>query len=201
MENAERRPYRMGARAAAVEATRARIVRAAADLWTRRWYDDVTLQHIADEAGVSVQTIVNHFDGKDGLADAVADLAAARADVARQAPTGDVPAIVAVLFEEYERQGDANVLWTAQVDRVPAVARAAAHARVQHRAWLERVFADRLPPPGPDREHALALHYAATDVYLWKLWRRDLALPRHAAERAMRDLLTSIDPRKGDDDG
>jgi hypothetical protein len=53
--------------------------------------------------------------------------------------------------------------------------------------------------PGPDREHALALHYAATDLYLWKLWRCDLGMSREAAERAMRDLLTSIDPRKGDD--
>ncbi|WP_433354808.1 TetR/AcrR family transcriptional regulator [Microtetraspora malaysiensis] len=186
----------MGARAAAVEATRARIIEAAVALWTRRWYDDVTLQHIADEAGVSVQTIVNHFDSKDGLADAIADRVASQTEVARQAPTGDVQAIVAVLFEDYEGHGDANVLWIAQVDRVPAIARAAAHARGQHRAWLERVLADRLPARGPAREHALTLHYAATDVYLWKLWRRDLGLSREDAERAMCDLLTSIDPRK-----
>ncbi|MFB4262334.1 TetR/AcrR family transcriptional regulator [Nonomuraea sp. GTA35] len=199
MENEARRPYRMGARAAAVEVTRARVLEAAAGLWTRRWYDDVTLQDIADEAGVSVQTIVNHFGGKEGVADAAAEVAAAQAELARQAPAGDVEAIVGVLFEEYERQGDANVLWTAQIDRVPAIARAAAHARGQHRAWLERVFADRLPASGPAREHALNLHYAATDVYLWKLWRRDLGLSREDAERAMRDLVTSIDPRRGHD--
>ncbi|MGK5557603.1 TetR/AcrR family transcriptional regulator [Actinomadura kijaniata] len=186
----------MGARAAAVEVTRTRVLEAAAALWMRRWYDDVTLQHVADEADVSVQTIVNHFGGKDGLADAVADWVASRTAVARRAPTGDVAAIVAVLFADYERHGDANVLWTAQIDRVPAFARAAAHARGQHRAWLEQVFADRLPAPGPAREHALNLHYAATDIYLWKLWRRDLGLPREDAERAMRDLLTSIDPRR-----
>uniref|UniRef100_A0ABW6SW16 TetR/AcrR family transcriptional regulator n=1 Tax=Microtetraspora malaysiensis TaxID=161358 RepID=A0ABW6SW16_9ACTN len=196
MESEAKRSYRMGARAAAMEATRARILEAAVALWARRWYDDVTLQHIADEAGVSVQTIVNHFDSKDGLADAIADRLASQTEVARQAPTGDVPAIVAVLFEDYEGHGDANVLWIAQVDRVPAIARAAAHARGQHRAWLERVFADRLPARGPAREHALTLHYAATDVYLWKLWRRDLGLSREDAERAMCDLLTSIDPRK-----
>ncbi|GAA2219698.1 hypothetical protein GCM10009850_121220 [Nonomuraea monospora] len=189
----------MGARAAAVEVTRARVMEAAAALWTRRWYDEVTLQDIADEAGVSVQTIVNHFGGKEGLADAAAEVAAAQAELARQAPVGDVEAVVTVLFEEYERQGDATVLWTAQIDRVPAIARAAAHARRQHRDWLERVFADRLPGPGPAREHALHLHYAATDVYLWKLWRRDLGLPRDDAEHAMRDLLTSIDPRRGHD--
>ncbi|MCP2167608.1 transcriptional regulator, TetR family [Goodfellowiella coeruleoviolacea] len=186
----------MGARAAAIEATRARVLEAAATLWARRWYDDVTLQHIAEEAGVSVQTVVNHFGGKDGLADAVADRLASQAAVNRQAPTGDVAAIVATLFDDYERHGDATVLWIAQIDRVPAAARAAAHARGQHRAWLDRVFADRLPAPGPAREHALNLHYAATDVALWKLWRRDLGLTRADAERAMRDLLTSIDPRK-----
>lgn len=199
MESETRRPYRMGARAAAVEVTRTRVVEAAAALWRRRWYDDVTLQHVADEAGVSVQTIVNHFGGKDGLADAVAETVASQAALTREAPAGDVAAIVAVLFEDYERHGDANVLWTAQMDRVPAIARAAADARVRHRAWLERVFADRLPAQGPAREHALNLHYAATDVYLWKLWRRDLGLSREDAERAMRDLLTSIDPRKSHD--
>ncbi|MEV4005388.1 TetR/AcrR family transcriptional regulator [Actinomadura sp. NPDC049753] len=199
MESGGRRPYRMGARAAAMEATRTRVLEAAAGLWTRRWYDDVTLQHVADEAGVSVQTIVNHFGGKDGLADAVAEAVASQAAVARRAPAGDVAAIVAALFDDYERHGDANVLWTAQMDRVPAIAKAAAHARVQHRAWLEEVFADRLPASGPAREHALNLHYAATDLYLWKLWRRDLGLPREDAERAMRDLVASIDPRKGHD--
>ncbi|HEU5032399.1 MAG TPA: TetR/AcrR family transcriptional regulator [Spirillospora sp.] len=201
MESEGRRPYRMGARAAAVEATRTRVMQAAGSLWMRRWFDDVTLQDVADEAGVSVQTIVNHFGGKDGLADAVADLAASQTEITRQAPVGDVAAIVAALFADYERHGDANVLWTAQMDRVPAIARAAAHARVQHRAWLERVFADRLPAAGPAREHALNLYYAATDVYLWKLWRRDLGLSRGDAERAMRDLVTSIDPRRKHDAG
>lgn len=196
MESETKRPYRMGARVAAMEVTRTRVLQAAAVLWAQRWYDDVTLQHVAEEAGVSVQTIVNHFGGKDGLADAVADWVASQAALTRQAPTGDVAAIVAVLFADYERQGDANVLWTAQMDRVPAIARAAAHAREQHRAWLEQVFADRLPATGPAREHALNLHYAATDVSLWKLWRRDLGLSRADAERAMCDLLTSIDPRK-----
>lgn len=196
MESGTRRPYRMGARSAAMELTRTRVLEAAAALWMRRWYDDVTLQDIADEADVSVQTIVNRFGGKDGLADAVADLIASQAALTRQAPIGDVTAIVDALFDDYERHGDANVLWIAQIDRVPAIGRAAAHARNQHRAWLEQVFADRLPASGPAREHALNLHYAATDVYLWKLWRRDLGLPREDAERAMRDLLTSIDPRR-----
>ncbi|WP_049574681.1 TetR/AcrR family transcriptional regulator [Nonomuraea sp. SBT364] len=193
-----RRPYRLGARAAAMEATRARVLEAAAELWTRRWYDDVTLQHVAEAAGVSVQTIVNRFGGKEELADAVADWIATRAADTRRAPAGDVAAVVSALFDDYERDGDAVVLWIAQIDRVPAIARAAAHARDLHRAWLERVFADRLPASGPSREHALHLHYAATDVSLWKLWRRDLGLPRADAERAMRDLLTSIDPRKSD---
>ncbi|MDI2124597.1 TetR/AcrR family transcriptional regulator [Yinghuangia seranimata] len=199
MESESRRPYRMGARAAAIEVTRMRVLEAALVLWAQRWYDDVTLQHVADQAGVSVQTVVNHFGGKDGLAEAAADLMASQTELARQAPVGDVEAIVAVLFADYEQHGDANALWIAQMDRIPVAGRAAAHARGLHRAWLEKVFADRLPETGPEREHALNLHYAATDLYLWKLWRRDLGLSREDAERAMRDLLTSIDPRRGHD--
>ncbi|GAB3278600.1 hypothetical protein GCM10027589_04740 [Actinocorallia lasiicapitis] len=189
----------MGSRAVAVEVTRLRVMQAAATLWARHWHDEVTLQDIAREAGVSVQTVVNRFGGKDGLAEAVSDWIAEQTLDARQAPVGDVPAIVAVLFDDYESHPEANVLWIAQMDRVPLAKRAAAHARREHRAWLERVFADRLPGQGPARAHALNLHYAATDVYLWKLWRLDLGLPREDAERAMHDLLISIDPRRSTD--
>ena len=65
-------------------------------------------------------------------------------------------------------------------------------ARASHQAWLERIFSDRLPKtPGARRRAIHALH-AATDVYTWKLLRRDLRLSRdsdrthHAGSRQWR---------------
>ncbi|MFI6498089.1 helix-turn-helix domain-containing protein [Nonomuraea typhae] len=200
MEKAERRPYRMGARAAAMEATRTHILRTAVALWMQHWYDEVTLADIAKAAEVSVQTIVNRFGGKEGLADAAADWLAGRVADDRRAPAGDVKAIVAVLIADYELHGDANARWGVDAERIPAIARAIAGARSQHRAWLEQVFSDRLPAGGPAREHALNLHYAATDVALWKLWRRDLGLSREETERAMHDMVIAIDPRRSSDE-
>ena len=179
------RAYSLGARATAMEATRERILDAAFGLWRERWYDDVTLADVAAAAGVSVQTVVNHFGGKAGLVEAV-----------RDAPAGDLPRIVAALFDDYEANGEATFRWNAEAARVPPIAGVLAQARASHRRWLERAFADRLPARGAARERAITLHYAATDVYLWKLWRLDLGLSRPDAERAMRELLAGIDPRR-----
>jgi hypothetical protein len=117
---------------------------------------------------------------------------APRVEAVRRAPAGDVEQAVRALFDHYEDLGDAVVRWNAEAERVPAIGGVIAQARSTHRAWLEHVFADRLPPRGAARERALDLHYAATDVHLWKLWRRDFGLPRGEAERHMRELVAAV---------
>ncbi|HEX6945197.1 MAG TPA: helix-turn-helix domain-containing protein, partial [Casimicrobiaceae bacterium] len=57
----------MKARAEAAAATRARILDVAIEQFLERWYDEVTLAGIARAAGVSQQTVVNHFGGKEAL--------------------------------------------------------------------------------------------------------------------------------------
>ena len=60
------RTYDMRSRDAAARTTRERIVDAACELFLARWYDDVTHHpDIADRAGVSGQTVINHFGGKE----------------------------------------------------------------------------------------------------------------------------------------
>ena len=67
------RAYSMELRAAAAEATRERILEAAADAFLEHWYDDVTIASVAKRAGVSGQTVINHFGGKEPLAAAAYD--------------------------------------------------------------------------------------------------------------------------------
>jgi hypothetical protein len=65
-------------------------------------------------------------------------------------------------------------------------------ARANHQAWLERIFADSLPTRPERRRRAVHALHAATDVYTWKLLRRDLRLSRAATERIMLDLVNGI---------
>ena len=61
-----------------------------------------------------------------------------------------------------------------------------------HQAWLERIFSSRLPKTPESRRRAIDALHAATDVYTWKLLRRDLRLSRAEVERIMLDLADGI---------
>jgi AcrR family transcriptional regulator len=184
----ERRPYRMKARAEATAATRERILDAALPQFLERWYDEVTLAAIAKAAGVSQQTIVNHFGSKEGLLDAAVE----RFEPERFRDECDDP--VEGVVGDYEGGGDATIRFVALEERVPALRPFLATGRAGHRAWVERAFAGRLPAGGPEREQAVAVHVAATDVSTWKLLRRDLGMSRAETVDAMRVLVDALSP-------
>ena len=48
--------------------------------------------------------------------------------------------------------------------------------RLAHRAWVEEVFAGRLPEPSDARARLIDVLVVATDVYAWKLLRLDRGL-------------------------
>jgi AcrR family transcriptional regulator len=174
---AGRRPYRMTARAAAAAATGERILDAAAEVF----YDkgDLALDDVAARAGVTVQTVIRRVrDQRDTAA------------------VGDVPAAVRVLADHYEEMGDRVLALLALEDRSAAAAQVVGQGRLLHRAWCERVLAPALA--GLDeaaRARRLAQLVAVTDVYTWKLLRRDAGLSRDDVELALRELL---DPLMGD---
>jgi AcrR family transcriptional regulator len=183
----------MRARADAVAATRERIVRAMLRLALERAYEDITLAAIAAASGVSHQTVINHFESKEGVASAVADLLRMETGAARaKAGPGDVKGAVSVLVGEYERIGDANVRWALTAERLGRLAPLLDEARAGHQEWIRRVFGDRLPEPSAERRHAVNALHAATDVYVWKLLRRDLKLSRAETVRTMVDLANGI---------
>ena len=69
-EHAPRR-YRQSVRAESAAQTGRRIVDAFVELTRDRWVDEVTLNEIAERAGVSVQSVIRRYGGKDGLIGAV----------------------------------------------------------------------------------------------------------------------------------
>ena len=54
------------------------------------------------------------------------------------------------------------------------------------------MFGDRLPTTPAARKRAVHALHAATDVYVWKLLRRDLGLSRTETEKTMADLVVGV---------
>lgn len=67
MSNSKTRPYQSDRRNAAAEQTRERILGAAKTLFARKGIDRVTVEDIADKAGVATSTVYAVFKSKEGL--------------------------------------------------------------------------------------------------------------------------------------
>jgi AcrR family transcriptional regulator len=183
----------MVARAEGMVATRDRIVRATLKLALEHAYEDVTLGAIAQAANVSHQTVLNHFASKEKVAAAAGELLSRdTAAVRARAKPGDLNGAIHILVREYERIGDAGARWAVASERLGSLAAMLDTARVGHQAWLERIVSDRLPAAPGARLHAIHALHAATDVYTWKLLRRDLRLSRETVERVMLDLANGV---------
>jgi AcrR family transcriptional regulator len=187
------RNYTMQARARAVEDTRNRIVTAARDAFVNQRYEQVTLAAVARHAGVTQQTLLNHFSSKEGLFLAFIDVVAVEiTDLRGVVEPSDIAGTVAALMRQYEVLGDANVRLAAAAEIIPNGAEIADGARRLHAQWLEGIFADRLPMKGPAHRRAIAALYAITDVGTWKLLRRDLRHSRAETSEILQTLIRSV---------
>jgi AcrR family transcriptional regulator len=184
----------MSARADAAEATGNRILDAASELFWERPTDQIPLDEVATRAGVSVQTVIRRFGGKEELLAAGVDREASRVRLQRdQAPTEDAVGAIKVLVDHYEELGDRVLKLLAEEDRVPRLREIADLGRDYHRQWCGRVFSYALVGRNPaDQRRRLAQVIAICDVYVWKLLRRDAGLSREQTELALIELLEPL---------
>ncbi len=184
----------MTTRAAAAEATRERILDVAIEAFTDHWYDEVTLRAVAADAGVALQTVRNHFASKDELFVAALERLGDEITSVRFAvEPGDVDAAITTLVDDYERNGDANLRMLAVEPRLPVVRPLMDRGRAGHQAWVEEIFARALRGlRGKARQRRIAQLVVVTDVYAWKLLRRDKGLDRHQTIAAMRELVLAL---------
>jgi AcrR family transcriptional regulator len=189
-----KRRYRMSARAAATEATRASIAGAWLALARRLDYADITLDLVAADAGVTVQTVIRHFGSKERLFTAVArDVAADEATRREEAPVGDVDGAIAAVVAHYERIGEIVVRLLGQEDRFPAIRDMTDEGRQIHYRWVERAFEPFLADAtGAQRRRRRAQLIVLTDVFMWKLLRRDLGLGRRQTQAAMAEMVDAL---------
>ena len=194
VELTQRRPYRMVKRARAAANTRERIMAAAAELFGRRPYDEVTLSAIADGAGVAIQTVMRRFGSKESL---FVEVIEARGRLIRatrdQVHEGDVDGAVENAVESYELWGDVIMHQLEQEPQVAVVRLGAERGRRFHQGWVRRIFAPLLSSSSrEEQELRLAQLVVATDLYSWKILRRDLGLDRRTAERCLSQMVTAI---------
>jgi AcrR family transcriptional regulator len=185
------RPYRMGARADAAAATRDRIIRAVLELHVAKFHDQITLDDIAARAGVTVQTVLRHFETRERLVTAAAELASSEVITQRTAaPVGNIDGAVENLLDHYEAWGQSALRLLAQEERVPQLRVVADGGRAAHYAWVERTFAPFLAETSDPQLRAKLIVLA--DVFTWKLLRLDLGLDRAATASALASMIRAV---------
>lgn len=171
-----KRKYRNTAQAEVAELTRKRIIQAALAMIAEQWMDAMTLDQVAERAGVTVQTLLRHFGSKEGLM-AHAGQAANQAALSQraEAPVGDLAGAVDNLITHYEEIGDRVIRLLSQEERYPQLKELMQPGRVAHQQWVQQVFRPQLDRrPSAEREGLAAQLSVTCDVYVWKLLRRDL---------------------------
>jgi AcrR family transcriptional regulator len=189
------RAYRQDLRARQTDANTDRILAACASLIKSvRQMANITLEDIARESGVTVRTVLRRFGSRDGAFEAAFSRISSEIKAMRlPTPPGDVDAALTSLIDQYEQMGDMNIRALEAEDQLPLLHHGLEFGRQQHREWLATIFTPLLAGLSPrERARRLVTLYAATDIYVWKLLRRDLKLDRGATQDAIACMVRGV---------
>jgi AcrR family transcriptional regulator len=187
------RAYRQTVRAEAAAETHRRIIAAFLRQAQEGWIDEITLDEVAREAEVTVQTVIRRFGGKEGLLIAAHQHLSAEVLPRRSAPSGDIKAGLKALVGDYEVIGDIFIRLLAQEPRYPLLGKLLNRGRTEHRQWVAGLFAPWLESlPRVRRERRLTALIAVCDIYTWKLLRRDLRQKPAEVAAVLHDLATGL---------
>jgi AcrR family transcriptional regulator len=152
----------------------------------------VHLQDVARDAGVTVQTVIRRFGGKDGLLEAVND-PSRKMVFRRSVAVVDRASIIRAVIDDYEAMGDFITRVLDQEERYPSLRPMADFGRGKHRAWVAEMFAKDLAglPEEETRRRVDGL-VVALDFYVWKLVRRDMKRPIKEAQALMEQLVDAV---------
>ncbi len=161
------RTYTQTTRRDQTQARRSQMIQAVFELIDRGSFAEVTLQGVADEAGVSLKTVTRHFGSKEQLLRQAMAEARETEEHDREVPCGDIDAVCSVLALRYEgmaeqiyRMGDVELTYEWLSEWVQM-------ARTSHRDWLAEAFDPWLPARGREREDRLMCLFSATEIRSW----------------------------------
>jgi AcrR family transcriptional regulator len=187
------RPYSMSTRSTSTARTKERILHAVLELSTEKLSVEIVLADVAARSGVTVQTILRHFGSRDGLFDAAVTFATAEVVAEREAPVGDIPEAVRVIVDHYEARGDWVLSLLGQETTDARIRGITVTGKAVHRRWVQTVFEPFLSTrEAGSRTETVDLLVVATDVYAWKLTRRDAGRSRVETELRMLRLIRAI---------
>ena len=187
-----KRPYRQQARAEASSRTRDAILDAVVALGMEKATADVSLADVAERAAVSVQTVLRHFGSRDGLLDESLRHGAARIADERRPVSSDMPTAIATLYDHYEMRGDAVIRLLAQEAFDERIAHITAQGRHMHREWVSEFLAVASGRATDVSDALVDQLVVVTDVYTWKLLRRDRGLSRETAQDRVLEMVGAI---------
>jgi AcrR family transcriptional regulator len=188
------RAYQKKARARAEEQTGEAILDAAWRAFSSEPFDRVTLQQIAGESGVTVQTVIRRFGSKEDLFSHLAEREGERIIADREVPEQKgLEAALTALIQHYERDGDTIINLLSQEHLFEPVRDIVKRGRRVHCEWVERHCRHLLDGlSGAEHKQTLLAAIAATDLSTWKLLRRDYGLKPEAVAAVMIQLLNGI---------
>lgn len=195
MKNIEtKRTYQMSKRAESAAQTERDIFAVTVAMWRERPLGDITLEDIAERAGVSTRTIIRRYGSKEGLFETCVKISASDQENNRdQAKVGDIEDIIHCLLTDYEIHGDAMIRTLASEEQLEVAKCVLETGREQHREWCKKMFAPYLPAKTDALyEQELLAFIAATELYLWKLLRRDLKHSFSDTRRTFMRLVTAL---------
>ncbi len=190
----KKRTYRGTVQAEIAALTEQRIIEAGLALFDEQWSDQITLEQLAQRAGVTVQTILRRFGSKERLANVVSQEAFRRAIQQRIDPlVGDLTTIVRGLIAYYEAGGERMLRGLAQEARQPHLHAIIDVARASHREWLERAFKTHLERRDEaTRARLLAQLYTLTGVYTWYQLRHESGLNQEETAHALYEMIDKL---------
>lgn len=195
------RSYTQTTRREQTEARRQQMIHAVFALIDRGSFGEVTLQGVADEAGVSLKTVTRHFGSKEELLRQSMAEARGTEEADRDVPVGDLGAACRVLADRYElmaeqiyRMGDVELTY-------PWLSEWVQMARDSHLDWLAETFAPWLPPDGPEREDRLMCLFSATEIRSWWAIRHRFGYSPDRARSVMERQLVALTSEWGRNTG
>ncbi|MGO4301239.1 TetR/AcrR family transcriptional regulator [Leifsonia sp. RAF41] len=187
------RQYVMQTRAEQTERTRQRILDATLGLALERPLVSIALPDVAERASTSVQTILRQFGSRDALFDAAQSFAEREVLAERETVPGEVTHALETIVDHYELRGDGVLLLLGQESWEPRAAAITASGRTLHRSWVENAFGPLLPGADTgERDTLIDLLVVATDVFTWKLLRRDRGLSAEETAHRMHRLVAAV---------
>lgn len=197
-KSSAKRQYRSTVQAEVAELTRQRLHEATLALYIEFPLDQITLNQVAERAGVTVQTILRHYKNKEGLIYAVGKKLGDEIFQQRDAaPVGDLEGLLANLMEHYESIGRISLRSLGLEGRTAEIDEFLREARTYHRNWVKRVFEPYIARAEVDEQEILIAQLVVIcDVYTWKLLRLDSGLTREQTELALYEMITALLEKK-----